>query len=492
LEEDEAARRIQRRLRKDIKRKALRASRDDYSRKVAGGGRGVLEHDAVAGRIQSRVRRRRTRRDWDQEEEQLVGLRGRNMIMMGTSLERRVPTHAAGTNPAARSPSPSHQRHERSTPWLSPGKAAATAAAAAAKEAAKAAAASVRAAEAAADAAEAAEAAAEAEEELQLSQPQSQPQSQSRSQGFRPPPAEQYFEEEQQRERQRQCSPARSAFYLTEGGREEEAERLEAEGTPKSRRYDASSVRGTGGEAGNRGGDGRRGYVEEGGEDRNRKRGEVGGSAGSEEQMLKRARDQARRHARDRRARARAKEEESKRELQVVQAELAKAEELRDRQAMVEKSALEAKRARVLEDMKRRQLRLRRLQEEEGQLGRRGDSHPSSPSRSSSTDAAANEGLHRRGPMRREAGGDAPYPSADEMADGDVATALSLPPLARSGGEGVGEWRAARPGRKPRHVSAFRERILEERRVRKEVDLLKRKELEDRHSRQVEYAAKVR
>lgn len=41
-------------------------------------------------------------------------------------------------------------------------------------------------------------------------------------------------------------------------------------------------------------------------------------------------------------------------------------QELRDRQAMAEKSALEAKRARVLEDMKRRQQRLQRLQEEEG------------------------------------------------------------------------------------------------------------------------------
>lgn len=42
------------------------------------------------------------------------------------------------------------------------------------------------------------------------------------------------------------------------------------------------------------------------------------------------------------------------------------AQELRDRQAMAEKNALEAKRARVLEDMKRRQQRLQRLQEEEG------------------------------------------------------------------------------------------------------------------------------
>lgn len=41
-------------------------------------------------------------------------------------------------------------------------------------------------------------------------------------------------------------------------------------------------------------------------------------------------------------------------------------QELRERQAMAEKSALEAKRARVMEDMKRRQQRLQRLQEEEG------------------------------------------------------------------------------------------------------------------------------
>lgn len=49
-----------------------------------------------------------------------------------------------------------------------------------------------------------------------------------------------------------------------------------------------------------------------------------------------------------------------------------------------------------------------------------------------------------------------------------MPAALSLPPLARSGGGGGGG-RAGRAGRKPRHVSAFRERILEERRVRKEV-----------------------
>lgn len=51
-----------------------------------------------------------------------------------------------------------------------------------------------------------------------------------------------------------------------------------------------------------------------------------------------------------------------------------------------------------------------------------------------------------------------------------MAAALSLPPLARGGGGGgIGGGGGARARRKPRHVSAFRERILEERRVRKEV-----------------------
>ncbi|CAN0428499.1 unnamed protein product, partial [Ectocarpus sp. 8 AP-2014] len=165
---------------------------------------------------------------------------------------------------------------------------------------------------------------------------------------------------------------------------------------------------------------------------------------------------QARRHARERRARAMAKEQESKRELQAVQADLVKAEarELRERQAMAEKSALEAKRARVMEDMKRRQQRLQRLQEEEGLLRRRGDSHNSSPSRSSSADAPGNKGEHGQG---ARGGG--------EMGaeGGGGATVVSLPPLERGGG--LGDSRARR---KPRHVSTFRERILEERRLRKE------------------------
>lgn len=171
---------------------------------------------------------------------------------------------------------------------MSPGKAAATAATAAAKEAAKAAAASVKAAEAAADAAEAAEAAAEAEEEMQLSQPQ------SRSEGLpRSPFANPDLEEKQEeRGHRRQCSPARSAFYLTERGREEEAGCLEASRTPKSRHDNTSPVRAAGGEGvSERGDENREGYTEAG-EGRNHHQGEAGGSAGSEEQMLRRARDQ--------------------------------------------------------------------------------------------------------------------------------------------------------------------------------------------------------
>ncbi|CAM9887499.1 unnamed protein product [Scytosiphon promiscuus] len=463
-EEHEAATRIQRKARQHAKRKHLREARDGDSRRGDGGGRGMVGNDPVTGCIPLQVRHKWICKDSRSPYYACAG---------GRSLERRAPRHAGGIGPAARSPSPSQLGHQGSTPWMSPGKAAANAAAAAAKEAAKAAAASVRAAEAAADAAEAAEAAAEAEEESQLSQ--SQPRSESRSQGFHSPPARKDFEEKQLRDQRRERSPARSAFYLTEGVREEGDECLEANGTPKSGRYDKVSTRGADGEAGSVRGDRSGGYAG-GAEGRNHQPGDRSGSTGSEQQMLKRARDQARRHARDRRARARAKEEESKRELQAVQAELAKAEELRDRQAMVEKSALEAKRARVLDDMKRRQLRLQRLQEEEG---RRGGSHPSSPSRSSSTDAAASERLHRRVTPKREPGGGASYPRVEAGADGGVGSVLSLPPVARA-------------GRKPRHVSAFRERILEERRVRKEVDLLKRKELEDRHSRQAEYAAKIR
>lgn len=89
-------------------------------------------------------------------------------------------------------------------------------------------------------------------------------------------------------------------------------------------------------------------------------------------------------------------------------------------------------------------------------LSRRGDS---SPSRSSSADAAATEGGHRKGARRDRGNADS---SREARGEESVAAALSLPPLVRGGGEGARR-------RKPRHVSAFRERILEERRARKEV-----------------------
>ena len=90
-------------------------------------------------------------------------------------------------------------------------------------------------------------------------------------------------------------------------------------------------------------------------------------------------------------------------------------------------------------------------------LSRRGDS---SPSRSSSADAAAApEGEHRKGATRDRGDVESGREAREEESG---AAALSFPPLVRSGGE-----RARR--RRPRHVSAFRERILEERRARKEV-----------------------
>ena len=92
------------------------------------------------------------------------------------------------------------QQTQPSPGYTSPGKAAAAAASAVAKSAAAAAAAAVRAAEAAADAAEAAEAAAEAEEEW------------SPSVVISSPPGG--------RDSQRKPSPARSAFWLSEGDNE--------------------------------------------------------------------------------------------------------------------------------------------------------------------------------------------------------------------------------------------------------------------------------
>jgi len=87
-------------------------------------------------------------------------------------------------------------------------------------------------------------------------------------------------------------------------------------------------------------------------------------------------------------------------------------------------------------------------------LRRRGDS---SPSRSSSADAAAEEGGYRQVSGIGRGNDDS---SGGAREEGSATAALSLPPLARGGGAGA--------RRKPRHVSAFRERILEERRARKE------------------------
>lgn len=91
-------------------------------------------------------------------------------------------------------------------------------------------------------------------------------------------------------------------------------------------------------------------------------------------------------------------------------------------------------------------------------FSKRGDSHPSSPSRSSSAGAVPAKGERRGGGARDLGGGN----SGGETR----VVALSLPPLGRGGAGGGAD---ARARRKPRHVSTFRERILEERRVRKEV-----------------------
>lgn len=167
---------------------------------------------------------------------------------------------------------------------MSPGRAAATAATAAAKEAARAAAASVRAAEAAADAAEAAEAAAEAEEEMC-----------SRSPGgggaFRSPPVVSESREHH--------SPARSAFWLAEGDKEQVAQHQG--GTSSSARPKADAQgRQESGESGD--GDTPRERVRNRGQDDGgsgthtdlRPPAASGRGGGSEEEMLRRARDQVR------------------------------------------------------------------------------------------------------------------------------------------------------------------------------------------------------
>ncbi|CAM9827313.1 unnamed protein product [Ectocarpus sp. 4 AP-2014] len=455
LGEDEAARRIQR-----TERRRQGGGRVSSQRQERNGGKDVIGDDVAARRIQSRVRR------WNTEGHEKKHFTSANELSANDrdGFTNSSPKEYAALSLTARSPSPS-RRHQQPRSWMSPGKAAATAATAAAQEAARAAAASVKAAEAAADAAEAAKAAAEAEEKSQ----------QSQSNAFRSPPPT-------NSKARRHPSPARSAFWVTDGSERGPADHAHADGSsPKSRTPrpmdDVSTQGGTGrAEERHAGGVRHRGGA---GEDH----GSIG-RGGTEEEMLKRAREQqARRHARERRARTMAKEQESKRELQAVQAEL----ELRERQAMAEKSALEAKRARVMEDMKRRQQRLQRLQEEEGLLRTLGESRNSSPSRSSSADAPGNNGEHGEGAM------DGGQMGAE---GGGGATAVSLPPLERGGGLGD-----ARARRKPRHVSTFRERILEERRLRKEacqratessVDVLKRKEVEEKHTRQADYAAKIR
>ncbi|CAB1098684.1 unnamed protein product [Ectocarpus sp. CCAP 1310/34] len=391
LGEDERARRIQ-----GTERRRQGGGRVSSQRQERNGSKDVIGEDVAARRIQSRVRRWNTK---GHEKKHFTSAKEPSANDRD-GFPSSSPEDYAALVLTARSLSPS-QRHQQPRSWMSPGKAAATAATAAAQEAARAAAASVKAAEAAADAAEAAEAAAEAEEESQ----------QLQSSTFRSPPPTKSMS-------RRHPSPGRSAFWVTDGNERGPVDHAHADGSsPKSRTprlMDDGSTQGGTGKAEERHARGVR------------HRGEVGedlgssGRGGTEEEMLKRAREQ----------------------------------ELRVRQAMAEKSALEAKRARVMEDMKRRQRR------------------------SSSTDAPGNNGEHGQGVMGRGQMG---------AEGGGGATAVSLPPLERDGGLGD-----ARARRKPRHVSTFRERILKERRLRKEVEVLKRKEVEEKHTRQADYAAKAR
>lgn len=172
------------------------------------------------------------------------------------------------------------QQQQQTTGFISPGKAAAAAASAVAKSAAAAAAAAVRTAEAAADAAEAAEAAAEAEDEC------------SPSVIISSPPIG--------RESRRKHSPARSAFWLTEGDdKEQSPEQRDAGNMTKSRPYSGDSgtvggagegVDGGGRKRSPRHARGHAGVVGDRGS-----RGEVGGSgSASEDAKLKHAREQVR------------------------------------------------------------------------------------------------------------------------------------------------------------------------------------------------------
>lgn len=150
----------------------------------------------------------------------------------------------------------------------------------------------MRAAEAAADAAEAAEAAAEAEEEMLSKSPGGG--------GFRSPPASSECRESH--------SPARSAFWVTEDGKEGQGERQERSRSPdrpSPRPNDGTSNASAGreewggrerelGEEGSLHGNAR--HREQRGEDGGRgegfRRRETSERSGSEEEMLRKARDQ--------------------------------------------------------------------------------------------------------------------------------------------------------------------------------------------------------
>ena len=97
-------------------------------------------------------------------------------------------------------------------------------------------------------------------------------------------------------------------------------------------------------------------------------------------------------------------------------------------------------------------------------LDRGGQSHQRSSSRSSSADAAIESKSTRLGTKPKRLGGGAGGgDDSAKRATRDEGDAFSLP-LISGGGNGGQQQR-----RKPRHVSTFRERILEERRARKEV-----------------------
>ena len=169
------------------------------------------------------------------------------------------------------------QQQQQLSGFISPGKAAAAAASAVAKSAAAAAAAAVKAAEAAADAAEAAEAAAEAEEEW------------SPSVVISSPPVG--------RHARRKPSPARSAFWLTEGDKDGPKERRDRGNTKRTRPCSGDSAtveaadKGVDGEGRKRSPGQTRGHHQSasGRDDREEADGK---GVGSEEAKLKHAREQ--------------------------------------------------------------------------------------------------------------------------------------------------------------------------------------------------------